>query len=759
MRPDSCLVLLLAGFWCASVVARNIHYGAVTEPVLLECDAMQWSGRRAAADLCYSNLLQRSANPLARAEAAWALGDLKTANNWFQEAASLQPDSAAVRQRWGDLYADTYQYQEAMELYTEALERDPENAFASVGAARVLSQSYLSAGEKYLEQVLTKPEAPAGARLQAKLLQAWMALESSNRKHASEILDEPTQLAAGTGLPRLEIHALRAALDLLGGMKHSAWIDKALAENPAYGDIYATPGHFAWITHRYRDAVKLYEQAITVQPELWSAHLELGVNLLRDNRITRARRHLETAYAGDPYNPKAVNTLRLLDTLDDFVLETVPELPAAGHPQLQLRMHRDESAVLGTYVRQLAQDGIKQFSRRYRYQPQEPVVIELYPNHEDFVVRTIGMPGLGILGATFGYVFAMDSPTAHAGDEYHWGTTFWHELAHVFTLEASEHKVPRWFSEGISVFEEWRTGPIKGIRIPVEVFRAIADGKLLPVADLNQGFIRPAYEGQVQVSYIQAGLICEFIDRTYGFEKLVDLLYQFDFNTTTGQAIVNTLAIPATEFDRQFQAFLDREYGGFIFKLDLWHKAKQTALQAMQDSDWDNAITSARKAIEIYPDYVESDSPYITLAEALAATGEPQGELEALRTFWEKGGFVPEVVQRLAMKLEDSGERETAIRVMQSLNLVIPFNEQVHALLGDWLLQQGRAGEALTEFEVMLALDPHDRAAAHFRLAGAWHALRNIPETRRQLLKALDIAPHYRPAQKLLLEIARLESD
>ena len=71
------------------------------------------------------------------------------------------------------------------------------------------------------------------------------------------------------------------------------------------------------------------------------------------------------------------------------------------------------------------------------------------------MVRSLGMPGVGILGVTFGYLFAMDSPSGHPDASYHWGTTLWHEMAHVFTLEASNHFVPRWFSEGISVFGEY----------------------------------------------------------------------------------------------------------------------------------------------------------------------------------------------------------------------------------------------------------------------------------------------------------------
>ena len=49
--------------------------------------------------------------------------------------------------------------------------------------------------------------------------------------------------------------------------------------------------------------------------------------------------------------------------------------------------------------------------------------VEVYPDHEDFAVRTMGMPGLGALGVTFGYVVAMDSPSGRPPGTFHWAST------------------------------------------------------------------------------------------------------------------------------------------------------------------------------------------------------------------------------------------------------------------------------------------------------------------------------------------------
>ena len=94
-----------------------------------------------------------------------------------------------------------------------------------------------------------------------------------------------------------------------------------------------------------------------------------------------------------------------------------------------------------------------------------PVQVEVYPDHEDFAVRTMGMPGLGALGVTFGYIVAMDSPSGRKPGSFHWASTMWHEMSHVYVLAATKHRVPRWFTEGMAVHEETAASPEWGDRL------------------------------------------------------------------------------------------------------------------------------------------------------------------------------------------------------------------------------------------------------------------------------------------------------
>ena len=85
------------------------------------------------------------------------------------------------------------------------------------------------------------------------------------------------------------------------------------------------------------------------------------------------------------------------------------------------------------------------------------------------------------------------------------GEHVWHELSHVYVLTATNHRVPRWFTEGMAVHEETADVARLGDRLDPTVIGAINAKKLLPIAQLDRGFIRPTYPNQVIVSYFQAG--------------------------------------------------------------------------------------------------------------------------------------------------------------------------------------------------------------------------------------------------------------
>ena len=144
-------------------------------------------------------------------------------------------------------------------------------------------------------------------------------------------------------------------------------------------------------------------------------------------------------------------------------------------------------------VEQLARKALADLGKRYNVTPNGPVLIEMFPRHDDFAVRTLGLPGMvGALGACFGRVVTLDSPRARPPGTFNWAATLWHELAHVVTLQLSNQRVPRWLTEGASVFEERRADASWGREGEIDFLRAYAAGKAIQLAVAQRRLHRAA---------------------------------------------------------------------------------------------------------------------------------------------------------------------------------------------------------------------------------------------------------------------------
>jgi tetratricopeptide (TPR) repeat protein len=382
-----------------------------------------------------------------------------------------------------------------------------------------------------------------------------------------------------------------------------------------------------------------------------------------------------------------------------------------------------------------------------------PVQLEVYPNHDDFAVRTMGMPGLGALGVTFGNVVAMDSPSGRRPGDFNWGATMWHEMSHVFILSATNFRVPRWFTEGLAVHEEGQVDPRWANRLTPDVVAAIKAKKLLPVDKLDQGFIFPEYPDQVIVSYFQGGTICDFIAEKWGNEALLGMVHSYAALKTTREAMEANLHVSPEEFDGQYAAWLDKRVGTTVTNFDAWRTQLKALAKLAEAKDNDGVIAAAPAVIKLYPEYVEDANAYEFLAAAQMEKGNKQAAAEALTAYETAGGEIPDALKKLAGLEAELGHPKDAAATLEQLNFIYPEDEDLHRRLGGLLLAQGDNAGAVREYQAVLAMKPLDMASAEFDVARAYMAAGDKAKAEDSVLASLEAAPGYKPAQKLLLEL------
>jgi len=725
--------IFLCGAVCAvSIAAANPCRGATPE----DCRALGKHGRRAEAQKCYESL-SAARDPYLRAEGYWGMEKYEEANNQFRVAVAQSPANAAYRVRWGRLMHERFNNTDADNLFKEALEKDPKNAQAYYGRALVSAEGFDSKAKEYAIRAMEfDPKLFEAHELMANLL-----LEDSETAKAFAEADEALRISPEA----LDAMAIHAAIEVLADRPPDDWLEKIRQFNPTYGEGYALVAHHLVFNRRYEDGIAYYRKAIELEPRLWSARSQLGINLMRLGQEDEPRKQLEMCYENGFRNEETVNSLRLLDSYKNFV--TFKDDTAI------LKLQKKEADLLRPYFNAELKRIMATYDKKYKMKLPGPVQVEVYPDHEDFAVRTMGMPGLGALGVTFGEVIAMDSPSGRPPGQFHWASTLWHEMSHVYTLTATNHRVPRWFTEGLAVHEETEVSPEWGDRMTPDVVVAIREKKLLPVADLDRGFIRPDYPNQVLVSYYQAGRICDYIQGRWGADKLLDMVHSYAKLTSTPDVIRQDLGMAPEEFDKQFLDWLNKDVGETVANFDKWRAGVKELAGQAKNKNYDEVLKQGEEVRRMYPDYIYPANPYEFMAQADLAKGNKPAAAAILTAYEKIGGHDPPALKQLASLEEELGKPVEAAATLDRLNYVYPVDEELHRRLGDLWFAQNNYNGAIREYGAVVAMQPIDKASAQFNLARAYFASGQKDKAEDHLLASLEAAPDYRPAQKLLLQM------
>jgi tetratricopeptide (TPR) repeat protein len=702
-----------------------------------DCWAQRKHGHSTEARACFATLA-RSGDAYTRAEGLWGLEEWEQANEQFRLATQPESSKPLYKVRWGMLLHERFNDGEAADLFREALAKDPSNAEAYVGFATVSAESFSGKATMYVLKAIELDPKLA----EAHEVLADLALANDDRDMAAAEADKAIALESDA----LDAMAIHAAIELIADRSPDAWLAKMSAINPHYGEGLGHVAHQLELHYRFQDAVTWYRKAIEADPRLWSAHSALGVELMRLGQEQEPYKELQLSYENGYRNAATVNSLRLLDSYKNFVI--------TRDNATILKLNKSESDLLLPYFQSELHTILATYEKKYRMKLPAPVQVEVYPNHEDFAVRTMGMPGLGALGVTFGEVVAMDSPSARKPGEFNWGATLWHEMSHVFILTATNFRVPRWFTEGLAVHEEGKHSPEWKSQPTPDVLAAIRDKKLLPVARLDRGFVYPDYPAQVLVSYFQAGSICDFVEENWGEDKLLDMVHSYAQLKATPEAIRQNLGLAPEEFDKQYLGWVDHRYGGEAAHFDGWREKLKALFAAANQKQYDAILRDGPAVVAMYPEYVGDASAYEMVADAAKAQGKADKESEILTAYVHHGGQAPDLLKRLAALQEAAGQRAEAAATLDRLNYVYPVkNEELHQRLGDLLYAQKKFPGAIREYSAVVASHPVDKAGAEFKLAQAYLAAGQKDKARESVLAALETAPGYRPAQKLLLEL------
>ncbi|MDF1746810.1 MAG: peptidase MA family metallohydrolase [Gimesia sp.] len=522
--------------------------------------------------------------------------------------------------------------------------------------------------------------------------------------------------------------------------------------------------------YRFAEGAAYQHQALEKDSYFLPARIQLAQDELRLGHEISGWEHALQAHQQDGYDTTTFNLLELKDQLANF--KTLED------DFFIIRMDSREADIYGHQVIKLLHAARNTLCEKYDLDLKDKITVEIFPDPDDFAVRTFGMPAVsGYLGVCFGKVITANSPASQAEHPTNWQSVLWHEYCHVVTLELTRNKMPRWISEGISVYEERQKNPHWGETMIPQYREIILKGESTPIGQLSSAFLNPKSSLHIQFAYYQSSMVVEYIIDHFGFEALRNILNDLRVGIPINVAIERRTK-ELGELEQEFASFLKDQAEQFAPSAD-WSEQNLRALTSddtKRFDDWikehpnhfqglmaysqiledENRIKELEAILiqltKLYPEYTGADNACLRLAKLY----QKQKQYDLEQTYLEQHAAINphalNVFQRLIELHQKSENWRAVYQAAQSAIAINPLVQETQRAYAESCIQLHQKQEAIHAYQAILVLNPHNTATAHYQLARLLRE-NDLERAKRHTLIALEEAPRFRAAHQLLLEL------
>ncbi len=701
---------------------------------------------------------------LGRAALAAGADAQKVSSNYYQAAQKKDPKVESPWLAEGRLALEKNDAARAANVFRAGLKNHGETAALRHGLAAAFMNSDRAAAAENITRALEINPRHEGALLLRAELQIGAEKFLDAEADIQSILDFNDTSPAAWAL-----RAAIAAITTADAEKVEAARASGLQRWDRNPEVDHTLGRVVSRAYRFAEGASHQRQALTFDPAHLPAKLQLCNDLLRLGEEDEAFQLAAAIRSADGYNVLAHNLGTLEKQLSGYTQERTAHFT--------VKMPAREQPIYGPRVVELLEEAHRVLCERYELDLPRATLVEFFPSQQDFAIRTFGnLGGQGILGACFGSVVTMNSPGSIGHGRNNWESTLWHEFCHVVTLTATKNRMPRWLSEGISVYEENRRDPAWGMKMTADFRKMILDGEATPVSQLSQAFLNAKSGDHLMFAYYQAGEVVTWLVEKHGHEALLRVMRDLAGGARINDALsaqIRPVEKLETAFARHLHDLAEafgkdadwsdpapedlnpadpESFAAFIEKNPTNLRAlRQLLAMQMQHNDWDAALKTAEKLIALLPDDTGDGSAWWAKVRILREQKRGEEEIEILRQLATQNAGALNAFLRL-IELESAGEAwpqviEHARRAL-ALN---PFLRTPNEALAKAAAATGDTAQAVAANRRLLQLDPPNPAQIHYQLARLLRP--EDPATaRRHLLDALAQAPRFRAAHELLLE-------
>ncbi|MBK1877054.1 peptidase MA family metallohydrolase [Pelagicoccus mobilis] len=674
--------------------------------------------------------------------------------NFYRRAQSYGSQPLSAFLGIGRLALSKDDFKLASKTYQEGLQVYPENVELWHGLASSYREGDRSKLIEYAEKALTINPRHAPSRI----LIAEHLLAAEAYDAASEQLDTVLQ----TNPKDFKALALKSALSYIRNQNDTGDELRTAALTPwnTNPQVDYIIGKQLSRKYRFTDGASHQRIALSLDETFDPARLQLAQDLLRLARNKEAWPLAHTVYQADPYNISAYNLVTLHDNLDDFT--------TVDSENFHIHLRQDEAKVYGERALRVLESAHQRLSERYQVELPQKTTVEIYAEPADFETRTFGVPGNpGYLGVCFGPVFTINSPATRSSN---WEAVLYHEFCHTITLHLSQNRMPRWLSEGISVYEEQLENPSWGQRMSASYRDRILSGRMQPISSMSSAFLEAEDGEDIQFAYYQSYLVVEYLVQNYGMEKIRDLLVSLGEGTEMNDCLALHLA-PIEALDEGFSAFAREQAEalapGYEFaaptglmasiKSQLndtkeYQPVLQRGLDLLAEENWEATIETLQELVDEVGYLPAPENAHWTLAQAYRGNEDQQNEKRILEEMYQHESNRLGPISRLHEIATTADSQPDLLKWSNAWIAINPMAKTPWRTLLSSASSTGNSGLAIESAKALLALETPDSASLNYQIAVLLQSS-DLESAKRHLMMSLEEAPRFRKAYALYDEI------
>jgi Tfp pilus assembly protein PilF len=373
----------------------------------------------------------------------------------------------------------------------------------------------------------------------------------------------------------------------------------------------------------------------------------------------------------------------------------------------------------------------------------------MYADPQQYAIRTVGLPQLGALGVCFGKVITAMEP---GSGKFSWSMVVSHELAHVFAIQLSKSRVPRWFTEGLSEWETAQAQPHWRRAGDADLAAALASGHLRGLADLNLSFTRARSMDEMVAAYYQSYVSVDFLARRFGFPKLLEMLRLWGQGKQTSEVLLKATGISIEKIDAELRAEIEKRTAPYRAQFHV--RYEETGALPKDAPQWKvglaklaaHDVAAAEAAAKAAG---EGKEAWVLRGEIALAKRDAKAAQAAYEKAITAGADGYDMRMRLATSAEHAGDLDKALAEYARAATFDPQKTEPFEERAEILEKRHDTAGALAELEKAVALDPNAGPAAH-KLALAAAAKSDWPRTAKFAQRAIECDPFDADAQDAL---------